>query len=44
MKIELIHTLTENFEAHAQKTEEGIEFWLARDLHIPILNHHLLLK
>jgi len=32
MKIELIHTLTENFEAHAQKTEEGIEFWLARDL------------
>ena len=32
MKTELIHTLTETFEAHAQQTESGIEYWLARDL------------
>ncbi|MGX2040272.1 DNA damage-inducible protein D [Methylocaldum sp. MU1018] len=32
MKTDLIHTLTNNFEAHAQQTEGGIEFWLARDL------------
>jgi DNA-damage-inducible protein D len=32
MKTELIRTLTESFEAHAQRTEEGVEFWLARDL------------
>lgn len=32
MKTDLIHNLTENFEAHAQETEGGIEFWLARDL------------
>jgi DNA-damage-inducible protein D len=32
MKTDLIHTLTNNFEAHAQQTEDGIEFWLARDL------------
>jgi DNA-damage-inducible protein D len=32
MKLELIHSLTENFQAHAQQTENGIEFWLARDL------------
>lgn len=32
MKIELIQSLTENFEAHAQRTESGVEFWLARDL------------
>ncbi|HEM0302977.1 TPA: DNA damage-inducible protein D, partial [Legionella pneumophila] len=25
-------TLTNNFEMHAQQTEEGVEFWLARDL------------
>ncbi len=29
---ELITTLTDNFELHAQKTESGIEYWLARDL------------
>jgi len=32
MKKELIHSLTTTFEAHAQQTEGGIEFWLARDL------------
>jgi DNA-damage-inducible protein D len=32
MKIELVQSLTTTFEAHAQQTENGIEFWLARDL------------
>lgn len=32
MKTDLIQTLTTTFEAHAQQTENGIEFWLARDL------------
>ncbi|HEY8327267.1 MAG TPA: DNA damage-inducible protein D [Rhodanobacter sp.] len=32
MKTELIQTLTSTFEAHAQQTESGTEFWLARDL------------
>jgi hypothetical protein len=32
MKKELVQTLTSTFEAHAQKTETGIEYWLARDL------------
>ena len=32
MKTELIHTLTETFEAHAQQTESGVEYWLARDI------------
>ncbi len=32
MEIKVIHSLTANFEAHAHQTEEGIEFWLARDL------------
>jgi DNA-damage-inducible protein D len=32
MKIEIINTLTNNFEMHAQQTDEGVEFWLARDL------------
>jgi DNA-damage-inducible protein D len=32
MKTEVIHTLTETFEAHAQQTESGVEYWLARDL------------
>lgn len=32
MKTELVHTLTSSFEAHAQQTETGVEFWLARDL------------
>jgi DNA-damage-inducible protein D len=32
MKTDLIHALTDTFEAHAQQTEGGVEFWLARDL------------
>ncbi len=32
MKAELVRSLTDTFEAHAQQTENGIEFWLARDL------------
>lgn len=32
MKIEVIKSLVSNFESYAKKTEEGIEFWLARDL------------
>lgn len=32
MKNELVYTLTESFESHAQQTENGVEFWLARDL------------
>ena len=28
----MIHTLTATFEAHAQQTENRVEFWLARDL------------
>ncbi|WP_431066229.1 DNA damage-inducible protein D [Methylotuvimicrobium sp.] len=34
MKSDLIHNLTENFEAHAQQADNGVEFWLARDLQI----------
>lgn len=29
---ELIHSLTQNFEDFVNKTDDGIEFWLARDL------------
>ncbi len=32
MKTSIIHNLTNNFEAHANITPEGVEFWLARDL------------
>lgn len=32
MQKNLIQSLTSNFEAHAQKTENNVEFWLARDL------------
>ena len=32
MKHETVITLTGTFESHAQETEGGIEFWLARDL------------
>jgi DNA-damage-inducible protein D len=32
MKTELIYSLTDSFEGHAQQTEGGIEYWLARDL------------
>lgn len=32
MKTDLIHSLTEDFESFAHRTDSGIEFWLARDL------------
>lgn len=32
MKKDLILSLTQSFEAHAQQTDAGVEFWLARDL------------
>lgn len=32
MKSEVIQSLTETFEGHAQQTDGGIEYWLARDL------------
>jgi DNA-damage-inducible protein D len=32
MKMDLVQNLTRNFEAHANRTEGGVEFWLARDL------------
>ena len=32
MKHEIIQSLTNNFESHANQTEDGTEFWLARDL------------
>ena len=32
MKNEIIQSLTNNFESYANKTDNGVEFWLARDL------------
>jgi DNA-damage-inducible protein D len=32
MKKELVQSLTETFEGHAQQTETGVEYWLARDI------------
>ena len=32
MRTDLIQSLTTTFEAHAQQTESGVEFWLARDI------------
>jgi len=32
MNTELIQTLTSTFEAHAQQTDDGVEYWLARDI------------
>jgi DNA-damage-inducible protein D len=32
MKTEIVESLTNNFEAHAQQTESGVEYWLARDI------------
>ncbi len=32
MKQEIIKSLTGNFESYVNKTENGVEFWLARDL------------
>ncbi|MCU7373717.1 DNA damage-inducible protein D [Paucibacter sp. O1-1] len=32
MKTEIVHSLTSTFEGHAQQTDGGVEYWLARDL------------
>jgi DNA-damage-inducible protein D len=32
MNIDTIQSLTEAFEGHAQQTENGVEYWLARDI------------
>lgn len=32
METNLVHQLTDTFEGHAQRTESGTEYWLARDL------------
>jgi len=32
MKFEQVQSLTTTFEGHAQQTESGVEYWLARDL------------
>lgn len=32
MEKQIIHKLTANFESSSHKTEDGVEFWLARDL------------
>ncbi len=32
MSNDLVYMMTETFEGHAQETENGIEYWLARDL------------
>jgi DNA-damage-inducible protein D len=32
MKADMVRSLTETFEGHAQHTETGVDYWLARDL------------
>lgn len=32
MKKDIIYTLTKNFEDFVHTTQDGVEFWLARDL------------
>lgn len=32
MKTEIVHDMTDSFEAHAQTTDDGVEYWLARDV------------
>lgn len=32
MKTEIVHSMTDSFEAHAQSTDDGVEYWLARDV------------
>jgi len=32
MKVDLVRVLTDTFEVHAQQTDGGVEFWIARDL------------
>lgn len=31
---EIVYTLTTNFESHAHQTDDGVEYWLARDLQV----------
>jgi len=38
METHHIQTLTMPFEGHAQQTENGVEYWLARDLQFT--RHH----
>lgn len=38
MKPALIRALTDTFEGHSQQTEDGVEYWLARDLQ-PLLGY-----
>jgi DNA-damage-inducible protein D len=32
MKTEIVYSLTNNFEEHSHKADDGLEFWFARDL------------
>ena len=32
MQNDLIQAMTDSFEGHAQQTENGVEYWLARDV------------
>jgi len=32
MQKNIIHSLTGNFESHANQTQDGVDFWMARDL------------
>ena len=32
MNTDTVHSLTETFEGQAQRTEAGVDYWLARDL------------
>ncbi len=32
MQKEIVYVLTTNFESHAHQTDDGVEYWLARDL------------
>ena len=34
METQIIHTLTRDFETYAHSTEDGVFFWLARDLQL----------
>ena len=34
MDRQIILQLTETFEGHAQQTDSGVEYWLARDLQV----------
>ncbi len=36
MGMEIVQALTDTVEANAQRTEWGVECWLARDLQLPV--------